>query len=225
MDIARPASVLKKKKIRRAVVAAAAIIVVALVTVVLAQLKPAAPTVEARHDLARVGQARRDDSPDARPRHARPRRHPLDHFGNRRDGSTHRHTSERQGAHPRDRHPGAPRREVQQELVDAELQLRAAQADLISLKVRLNNELLQQQSDSGQHSRPVSPGENPGRSQRAAVEGRPAVEGDDPRLASECAGAREALCAREERLKIKAGLHLRAGERRRCARGAAPGAL
>ena len=46
MDIARPASVLKKKKIRRAVVAAAAIIVVALVTVVLAQLKPAAPTVE-----------------------------------------------------------------------------------------------------------------------------------------------------------------------------------
>ncbi len=35
-----------------------------------------------------------------------------------------------------------------QEFVDAELQLRAAQADLISLKVRLNNELLQQQSEA-----------------------------------------------------------------------------
>jgi HlyD family secretion protein len=37
---------------------------------------------------------------------------------------------------------------VQQELLDAELQLRAAEADLASLKVRLNNELLEQQSQA-----------------------------------------------------------------------------
>jgi hypothetical protein len=37
---------------------------------------------------------------------------------------------------------------VQQALLDAELELKAVEADLASLKVRLNNELLQQQSDS-----------------------------------------------------------------------------
>jgi HlyD family secretion protein len=37
---------------------------------------------------------------------------------------------------------------VQQALIDAELDLKAAEADLVSLKVRLNNELLQQQSDT-----------------------------------------------------------------------------
>jgi HlyD family secretion protein len=37
---------------------------------------------------------------------------------------------------------------VQQELIDAELQLRGAEADLASLRVRLNNELLEQQSQA-----------------------------------------------------------------------------
>jgi HlyD family secretion protein len=37
---------------------------------------------------------------------------------------------------------------VQQELLDAELQLRGAEADLASLRVRLNNELLEQQSQA-----------------------------------------------------------------------------
>ena len=37
---------------------------------------------------------------------------------------------------------------VQQALLDAELELKAVEADLASLKVRLNNELLQQQSDA-----------------------------------------------------------------------------
>jgi HlyD family secretion protein len=46
MDIQRPASVAKQKKVRRIAFGVAGIIVVGLVSVVLARLKPAAPTVE-----------------------------------------------------------------------------------------------------------------------------------------------------------------------------------
>ena len=46
VDIARPASVAKKKKIRRAIFATLAIIVIAGITFGVAQLKPAAPTVD-----------------------------------------------------------------------------------------------------------------------------------------------------------------------------------
>ncbi|MCC7035001.1 MAG: RND transporter, partial [Acidobacteria bacterium] len=46
MDIQRPASVARKKKMRQVAVAVAGLLVVGLVSVVLARLKPAAPTVE-----------------------------------------------------------------------------------------------------------------------------------------------------------------------------------
>ena len=46
MDIQRPASVARKKKIRQMAFAVAGLLVVGLVSVVLARLKPAAPTVE-----------------------------------------------------------------------------------------------------------------------------------------------------------------------------------
>jgi HlyD family secretion protein len=46
MDIQRPASVARKKKIKQMTVAVAGLLVVGLVSVVLARLKPAAPTVE-----------------------------------------------------------------------------------------------------------------------------------------------------------------------------------
>ncbi|MCC7178878.1 MAG: RND transporter, partial [Acidobacteria bacterium] len=46
MDIQRPASVARKKKMRQVAFAVAGLLVVGLVSVVLARLKPAAPTVE-----------------------------------------------------------------------------------------------------------------------------------------------------------------------------------
>ena len=46
VDIQRPASVARNKKIRRIVFAAVAIVVIGLITVALSRLKPAAPTVE-----------------------------------------------------------------------------------------------------------------------------------------------------------------------------------
>ena len=143
-----PASVLKKKKIRRAVVAAAAIIVVALVTVVLAQLKPAAPTVERgttwRETVKRGEMIRQTRGPGTLvPEDIRWITAETDATVQRivTLPSAKMLTPETVILELRDE-------KVQQELVDAELQLRAAQADLTSLKVRLNNELLQQQSDT-----------------------------------------------------------------------------
>ena len=46
MDIQRPASVAQAKKRRQYMVGAAAVIVIVLVSVVLANLRPAAPTVD-----------------------------------------------------------------------------------------------------------------------------------------------------------------------------------
>src|ERR687895_2665143 len=46
MDIQRPASVARQKKMRRILIGAVGVIVIGVVSVVLARLKPAAPTVE-----------------------------------------------------------------------------------------------------------------------------------------------------------------------------------
>src|SRR4029450_7838231 len=46
MDVARPASVAKRKKLRRIGFGVVGVLVIVLVSVVLARLKPAAPTVE-----------------------------------------------------------------------------------------------------------------------------------------------------------------------------------
>jgi HlyD family secretion protein len=46
VDIARPATVIRRKKIRRAIIGASAAIVIILITVAVSQLKPAAPSVD-----------------------------------------------------------------------------------------------------------------------------------------------------------------------------------
>ena len=46
VDIARPASVIRKKKIRRALYAAAALLVIVVITVAVSRLQPAAPSVD-----------------------------------------------------------------------------------------------------------------------------------------------------------------------------------
>ena len=101
----------KKKKIRRAIFAVAGLIVVALVTVGPRAAEARRAHRGARHDVARDRQARRDDPPGARAGHARARRHPLDHRGNRRHRRANRHAAERQGPRARHRHPRAARRE------------------------------------------------------------------------------------------------------------------
>jgi HlyD family secretion protein len=148
MDIARPASVARQKKIRRVAVAVAAIIVVTLVTVVLAQLKPAAPTVERgttwRDKVKRGEMLRQVRGPGTLvPEDIR-------WITSSTDATVQRIVTLPSGKvlSPETVILELRDETVLQELVDAELQLRAAQADLISLKVRLNNELLQQQSEA-----------------------------------------------------------------------------
>jgi HlyD family secretion protein len=148
MDIPRSPAFARQKKIRRLLFSIAAFIVVALVTVVLAKLKPAAPTVERgttwREKVKRGEMVRQVRGPGT-----------LVPEDIRWITAATEATIERIVTLPsasilkpdtvilemRDE-------KVQQELIDAELQLRAAEADLTSLKVRLNNELLQQQSDT-----------------------------------------------------------------------------
>ena len=145
MDIARPASVARQKKIRRTLFAVGALIVVVLVTVGLAQLKPAAPTVESGSFWP--GQVRKGSM-------LRQVRGPgtlvpedIRWIPASTDGRVERILTL----------PGTTveadtvilelsDERVQQEALDAEFQLRAAEAELASLTVRLRNELLQQQS-------------------------------------------------------------------------------
>ena len=147
MDIARP-SIARKKKIRRIVLSVTGLIAVALVTVALARLKPAAPTVEYSSlwpDTVKRGSMLRQvrgpgtlvpedirwitAATDATVQRivTLPSPEPL--------------SADTVILELRDER-------VQQEMLDAELQLRAAEADLTSLQVRLNNELLQQQSEA-----------------------------------------------------------------------------
>ena len=145
MDIARPASVARKKKIRRTLVAVGTLVAVVLVTVGLAQLKPAAPTVESGSfwpgQVKKGAMVRQVRGPgtlvpeDIRwiPASTEGR---VDRIltlaGSKVEADTVilELTDER----------------VHQEALDAEYQLRAAEADLASLAVRLRNDLLQLQS-------------------------------------------------------------------------------
>ena len=148
MDIQRSPDVVKKKKVKRIIFSVLALLVAAFVTVVLAKLKPAAPTVERAtvwHDTVKRGEMLRQVRGPGT----------LVPEDIRWVTSTTDATVDRVVTLPsasilspdtvilelRDS-------KVQQAQVDAELDLRAAQADLESLKVRLNNELLQQQSDT-----------------------------------------------------------------------------
>jgi HlyD family secretion protein len=144
MDIPRP-SVARQKRIRRTIFAVVGLIVLVLVTVGLAQLKPAAPTVEFGSvwpdTVKRGSMLRQVRGPGT-----------LVPEDIRWIPAVTEGRVERRLALPGTvvepstvilelSDPG-----VQQEALDAEYQLRAAEADLASVKVRLQNELLQQQS-------------------------------------------------------------------------------
>jgi HlyD family secretion protein len=147
MDITRPASVARRKKVRRWLFAVGTLVVVVLVTVALAQLKPAAPTIESGSFWP--GQVRRGSM-------VRQVRGP----GTLVPEVIRWIPASTAGTVERIRTlPGTTvqedtvilelsDQEVQQEALDAEYQLREAEADLASLTVRLQNEVLQQQSEA-----------------------------------------------------------------------------
>jgi HlyD family secretion protein len=148
MDIPRSPEVAKKKKVKRIIFSVLTLLVVAFVTVVLAKLRPAAPTVERgtvwKDTVKRGEMLRQVRGPGT-----------LVPEDIRWVTSTTDATVDRIVTLPSAqvlkpdtvilelRDPKA-----QQSQLDAELDLKAAQADLSSLKVKLNNELLQQQSDA-----------------------------------------------------------------------------
>ena len=148
MDIARSPAIAKQKKIRRVIFGVAALLVGVLVTVGLAQLKPAAPTVERgtvwKDTVKRGPMLRQVRGPGT-----------LVPEDIRWVTAATEATVERIVTLPSANIIKADTvilelrdERVLQELLDAELQLRGAEADLASLKVRLNNELLQQQSEA-----------------------------------------------------------------------------
>lgn len=148
MDIPRSPEFAKKKKVRRVVFGVATLVVGVLVTVGLAQLKPAAPTVEAgttwRDTVKRGSMLRQVRGPGT-----------LVPEDIRWVTAATEATVERIVTLPSANVISADTvivelkdERVQQELIDAELQLRGAEADLASLRVRLNNELLEQQSQA-----------------------------------------------------------------------------
>jgi HlyD family secretion protein len=147
MDVQRPASVARQKKLRRIYMAVGALAVVALVSVFLARLKPASPTVERatvwvdtvkRGELIRqvrglgtlvpVDEARRWLASSTQGR--------VERIVLRPGAQVTPDTVIIELADP----------QLQQQLLEAENQLRAAEADLASLKARLDTERLNQRS-------------------------------------------------------------------------------
>jgi HlyD family secretion protein len=147
MDIQRPPSVARQKKLRRILFAVAGILVIGVVSVVLAQLEPAAPTVERATvwiDTVKRGSMLRQVR-------GLGTLVPVDEARRWIPAAT-------QGRVERIvLYPGAqvtPDSVVlelsdptlQQQLLDAENQLRAAEAELASLEARLNTERLTQRA-------------------------------------------------------------------------------
>jgi HlyD family secretion protein len=146
MDIARSPDVIRKKKMRRTAFVVAALVAVALVTVALAQLKPAAPTVERatawRDTVKRGSMLRQVRGPGTLvPEDIR-------WITAATEASVERVVTLPSSAIIKADTVILELRDerVQQEMLDAELQLRAAEADLASLRVRLHNDLLEAQS-------------------------------------------------------------------------------
>lgn len=145
MDIARSPSIARQKKIRRAVFAVAGILVVIAVTVGLAQLKPAAPNV----DYASIW-------PDTVKRGSMVRQvrgpgtlvpEDIRWISAMTEARVERIlTLPGTVVEPDTIIVELSDERVRQEALDAEYQLRAAEADLLSLKVRLRNDVLEQQS-------------------------------------------------------------------------------
>ena len=147
MDIQRPASVARQKKLRRISFAIAGIIVIGLVSVVLARLKPAAPTV----DRATVWVDTVKRGPMLRQVRGLGTLVPVDEARRQIPSAT-------QGRVERIvLRPGAVVEpdtivlelsdpQVQQSMSDAEQQLKAAEADYGSLEARLGTEQLTQRA-------------------------------------------------------------------------------
>lgn len=147
VDIARPASVARQKKIRRVVYAAVALLVIGSVSVVLARLKPAAPTVERSTvwvDTVKRGSMVRQ----------------VRGLGTLVPEDTRWIPAQTEGRVERIvLRPGAEVKadsvilelsnpQVEQEAVNARLALQAAEANLANLRVQLQNELLTQRASA-----------------------------------------------------------------------------
>jgi HlyD family secretion protein len=143
MDIARPASVAKQKKLRRIGAGVAAVLVIGLVSVVLARLKPAAPTVE--RATVWVDTVKR--GPMLRQVRGLGTLVPVDEARRWVPASTQGRVEKivlRPGAQvtPETVILELSEPQVQQALIDAEQQLRGAEADYNSLKARLDADML-----------------------------------------------------------------------------------
>jgi HlyD family secretion protein len=147
MDIQRPASVARQKKLRRISFAVAGILVIGLVSVVLARLKPAAPPVERATvwvDTVKRGSMLRqvrglgtlipvDEARRWVPASTQGR---VERIVLRPGANVTPDTVILEMSDP----------QLQQQLTDAENQLRAAEADLASLEAKLSTDRLTQRS-------------------------------------------------------------------------------
>ncbi len=143
MDVARPASVAKRKKLRRIGIGIAAVLVIGLVSVVLARLKPAAPTVE--RATVWVDTVKR--GPMLRQVRGLGTLVPVDEARRWVPASTQGRVEKiilRPGVQvtPDTVVLELSDPQVQQSMNDAEQQLRAAEADYNSLKARLDSDTL-----------------------------------------------------------------------------------
>ena len=147
MDIQRPASVARAKKLRRISFAVAGVLVIALVSVVLARLKPAAPTVE--RATVWVDTVKR--GPMVRQVRGLGTLVPVDEARRQIPSATQARVEKivmRPGAivEPDTVILELSDPQVQQAMSDAEQQLRAAEADYNSLDARLSTERLTQRA-------------------------------------------------------------------------------
>jgi HlyD family secretion protein len=147
MDIQRPASVARQKKLRRISFAIAGVLVIGLVSVVLARLKPAAPTVERATvwvDTVKRGSMLRqvrglgtlvplDEARRLIPAATQGR---VERIVLRPGAAVEPDTVVLELSDP----------QLQQQLSEAEQQMRASEADYASLKARLETERLNQRS-------------------------------------------------------------------------------
>jgi HlyD family secretion protein len=147
VDIARDPSFLRRKKMRQAAYAAAAVLMVVLISVALAQMKPAAPTVERATvwvDTVKRGSMVRQVRglgtlvpEDTRwlPATTQGR---VERIVLRPGAEVHADSVILELSNP----------QVEQEAINARLALQAADANLANLRVQLQNELLAQQASA-----------------------------------------------------------------------------
>ena len=153
MDIARPSNA-KKKRIRQAIYAGVGLLAVVLVSVGLSRLKPAAPTVERAvvwPDTVKRGNIKREvrglgtlTPEDIRwiPATTQSR---VEKIVLRPGTSVKRDSVILELSNP----------QLDQQLMDAQLKLQAAEAGLANLKVQLQNDLLAARSAAARKKRPV----------------------------------------------------------------------